>query len=143
MTMALYHRNVKARLGIIIFASILFLSIFGCSRGTETPKPAAPAKEEPKTVAAQRETGPIIFYEIYDQKSLKNVGRLRTTKTLVKGDLIFLEDDCYMVKMVKIRAREEKGKEPAPGKGRSYDTVDIQVWSQYLGKAKDVSEIRK
>jgi len=80
-----------------------------------------------------------MFYEIYDQKSTKNIGRLRTAKSLVKGDLIFLEDDCYVVKMVKIRAKEEKGKEP----GRFYDTVDIQVWAQYLGKAKDISEMRK
>lgn len=141
--MDLHHRNVKARMGIIIFCSILFLSIFGCRPGTETPKPAAPAKEEPKAAAPFQETSPVIFYQIYDQKSAKNVGRLRTAKTLVKGDLVFLEDDCYVVKMVKIRAKEEKGKEPGPDKGKSYDTVDIQVWAQYLGKAKDISEISK
>lgn len=119
---------------IISVALIALPLTYGCTSSTEPPKPAPPkeeAKPTPPPPDPIKQSIPLLSYTIWDQKRSKIVGYLSTSKSIVKGDIIFLEDDCYIVTMVKIKAKDDGTYDGA----KFYSTENLAVWVNFVGKS--------
>ena len=118
---------MRYRCPIAVFL-VFIVAVFILGSGTSL------AKSKPNTTKRWA-APPAIVYGLYDMQREKHLGALTTSKSIVAGDILFLDDDCYLVKIVKIFSNEDGYKHP---QFKSYEEEHIELWISFVGKKTDL-----